>query len=77
MGIAEYGATKFGDKDNINGLPSIPGLYVAKRRCYCKKDSCNTGYYVIGVKCPKKIAIKRWVSKQIWKEMKENRNKEV
>ncbi len=76
-GVRFVGDERFGIKDNSEDLPNIPGLYTAKQWAYCHNDSCNSGYNVIGLRCPKNLHIKRWVNAQIWKEMKDNGNKKA
>ena len=76
-GIRFVGDERFGIKDNSVGLPNIPELYTGKQWAYCHNDSCNSGYNVIGLRCPKDLHVKRWVNAQIWKEMKENGNKKA
>lgn len=68
---------KLGNKDNTEAVPNVPSLYFAKRWSYCKVDSCNTGYYVIGLRCPSKLLIKKWCSDTIWKVMKKNGYKNI
>lgn len=74
-GVEFHSSTMFGNKDNSVRTPYIPALYSAKRYSYCKNDSCHSGYYVIGLKCPNNLFVKRWVSTRIWKKMKETNKK--
>lgn len=76
-GVHFNGSTMFGNKDNSVKTPNLAALYTAKQWVYCKKDSCNAGYYVIGLRCPKNLYVKRWVSTQIWKKMKEDGDKRI
>lgn len=76
-GIHFYGSGMFGNKDNSVKVPNLAKLYTAKQWAYCKKDSCNSGYYVMGVRCPSNLYLKRWVNTQIWKEMKEDGDKRI
>lgn len=71
FGVNLDATCKLGNKDNTEDIPNIPSLYTAKRWSFCKVDSCNTGYYVMGLKCPNKLLIKKCCSDIIWKVMKD------
>lgn len=62
--------SRYGFKDNSVPMPSIEGLSSSYRWAYCHKDSCNTGYYVVGIRCPENKVIRQWVSGRLWEEMK-------
>lgn len=76
-GVHFNGSKMFGNKDNSVKVPNLANLYTTKQWAYCKKDSCNSGYYVIGVRCPSNLYLKRWVNTQIWTEMKEDGDKSI
>lgn len=76
-GVHFCGSNMFGNKDNSVKVPALTQLYTSKQYAYCKNDSCNSGYYVIGLRCPSNLWVKRWVSTQIWKEMKEDGDKKI
>lgn len=57
-GIHFNGSKMFGNKDNSIKVPNLAKLYTAKLWAYCKKDSCNSGYYVIGLRCPNNLCVK-------------------
>lgn len=61
---------RFGFKEYSVEMPNIEGLSSSFRWAYCHKDSCNTGYYVVGVRCPEDKVIRQWVSDRLWEEMK-------
>ena len=51
-------------------MPNIKGLYTSDRWAYCPKDSCKAGFYVVGIRCPKNVFIRQWVSNKLWEETK-------
>lgn len=62
---------RYGYKNCSVKMPNIKGLQVTSRWAYCKKDSCNSGYYVIGMKCPPVRTLRRWTNDKLWEEMKD------
>ena len=62
--------SRYGFKDNSVPMPNIEGLSSSYRWAYCHKDSCNTGYYVVGIRCPENKVVRQWVSERLWEEMK-------
>lgn len=58
-----------GNKDDSMEALDKKNLYTSRRWSYCKKDSCQSGYYFIGVRCPDNLIIKQWINKQIWQDV--------
>ena len=62
--------SRFGFNEFSVEMPSIEGLYTSYRWAYCQKDSCNTGYYVLGLRCPDDKTLRKWLSSKLCEEMK-------
>lgn len=62
---------RLGFKDGSVKMPNLKGLHTSSRWAYCKKDSCNTGYYVVGIRCPQEKHVRSWVDNKLWDTMKE------
>ena len=70
FGLSFDSDPRFGFKNYSVKMPKIMGLFTSSRWAYCRKDSCNTGYYIVGIRCPENKFIRRWVNNKLWEKMK-------
>lgn len=70
FGVEYHSDPRFGLNNYEIPMPQIKGLYTSDRWAFCQKDSCHTGFYVVGIRCPKSLGVRRWVNNMLWEVMK-------
>ena len=70
FGLSFDGDPRPGVSDESMEMPKIKGLYTSDRWAFCKKDSCVSGRYLVGIRCPQNTAVRRWLNNELWERTK-------